>query len=110
MLDPDIVVLEYDSEGVKASGVIRTGPGRLYSLFGFNNKASAQYLQVFDALAVPADGAVPRLPPLYVASLTSFYYDFGEVGAGFTIGLCWSNSSALAQKTIGSADCWVHAT
>ena len=109
-LDPDGLTVEYDSGPAVASGVIRRGPTRLYQLYGFNNKASAQYIQVFDAAAVPADGAVASLPPLFVAATSAFFYDLGEIGAFFPAGLSWSNSSSLATKTIGSADCWLHAS
>ncbi len=108
-LDPEPLILEYDSGGVLASGVIRAGPTRLFMLFGFNNKASAQYIQVFDTRAVPADGYVAALPPLYVAATSAFYYDLGELGCRFLSGLAWSNSSTLTSKTIGSADVWIHA-
>lgn len=108
-LDPEQLILEYDSGGVLASGVIRAGPLRLFMLFGFNNKASAQYIQVFDTRAVPADAYVPALPPLLVAATSAFYYDLGELGCRFLSGLSWSNSSTFATKTIASADCWVHA-
>ncbi len=108
-LDPQTIMLEYDSRGVLASGVIRPAPTRLYLLFGFNNKASPQYLQVFNALTVPAEASVPALPPIYVGATSAFYYDLGEIGCFFDVGLTWCNSSTFATKTVGSADCWVHA-
>jgi len=110
VLDPDSNTIEYDTNGLATSGVVRAGPLTLYQLYGFNSKASAQYIQVFDTARVPADGGVPNRPPLYAAASSAFFYDFGEIGSAFDTGLCWSNSSTLATKTIGSADCWVHAT
>ncbi len=108
-LDPDGNTLEYDSGGLAASGIIQAAPLRLYQLYGFNSLASAQYIQLFDTFRVPANGAVPARPPLYAAASSAFYYDFGEIGSAFQLGLCWSNSSTLGTKTIGSADCWMHA-
>ncbi len=108
-LDPRGVTRDYDSGAAQTSGVIKTSPGRLYNLWGFSNKASSQYIQVFNTAAVPADTAVPAMPPLYVAATSAFFYDFGELGVDFTTGLCWSNSSTFGTKTLGAGDVWLHA-
>jgi hypothetical protein len=100
---------EYDSAGLAASGVISVLPVRLYMLYGFNGNVAAQYIQVFNTVAVPANAVVPALPPILVPALASFMLDLGFLGSVFTVGLCWSNSSTGSTKTIGAADCWIHA-
>lgn len=91
------------SPRLEASRVVKSGPGVLYGLAVTNTKASAQYVQVFDAATVPADTAVPLLA--------------ASVPAGDALGLTWlpgrtfltgivvCNSSTQGTKTIGSADC-----
>lgn len=96
------------STALEASHVIKATPGTLYGLSGFNNKASAQYIQIFDSATVPADTAVPVATQL-VPGTTPYAFDYGIYGRGFATGIAVSNSSTLATKTIGSADCWYDA-
>jgi hypothetical protein len=109
-VSPQGQTADYDSAGLAASGVIKAGPARLFNLWGFNSKTSAQYIHVFNLAAVPANGVAPSIPPLYVGGSSPFFYDFGELGVYFTVGICWGNSSTLATLTLGSSDCWTHAT
>ena len=104
------VTQDYDSAGLATSGVIKAGPGRLLNLWGFNSRTSAQYIHVYNLKAVPANGVAPSIPPILVAASSSFFYDFGELGVFLNVGICWSTSSTLSTKTIGSADVWAHAT
>lgn len=85
------------------SMVVKTGDGWLYGFTISNTKASAQFVQVFDAHDLPADTAVPLISK--------------SVPAGDAVGFSWwpprrfesglilCNSSTQATKTIGSADC-----
>jgi hypothetical protein len=88
-----------------ASLVVKAVPGILYGLSGINNKGSAQYIQVHDATALPADAAVPKIV-FTVPATSNFSIDFGYYGRAFLVGIVVCNSSTLATKTIGSADCW----
>lgn len=88
-----------------ASLVVKAKPGTLYGFSGVNNKASAQYIQVHDAAALPADTAVPKIVFTVPAS-SNFTFDFGMYGRRFPTGIVICNSSTLATKTIGAADCW----
>ena len=46
--------------------VVVASAGRLLKLVVVNNNASlARYIQLFDATALPANGATPKLKPLY---------------------------------------------
>ena len=97
----------YATTAAAASGVIKASPGILNKVIGHNDKASTQYIQLFDAAAVPSDTAVPKMV-IVAAADSNFEIDLGD-GASFNTGMAWSNSSTLATKTIGSADCWLNA-
>lgn len=97
-----------DSTVLEASHVIKASSGRLYQLTGVNTKASAQYIQVFNSTTVPSDGTTPILLA-YVPSGSVFSFDFSPFGRYFSTGICVTNSSTAATKTIGSADCWFNA-
>ena len=86
--------------------VVKSGPGRLLSLTAYNNKNAAQFLQIFDLIGVPADGAIPVMvfTVATVANLPNITFGLG--GRWFTRGIVVCNSSTAATKTIGAADCW----
>lgn len=95
----------YASQAAQAAAVIFNGPGTVYGISGYNAKGSAQFIQIFDAAnSVPADGAIPIFA-MTVATAANFSADFGVYGIPVTQGLVISNSSTVATKTIGSADC-----
>ena len=103
---PDYIALEplnNASPRLEASRVIKTGPGILYGFTVTNTKASAQFVQVFDASLLPADGAVPILA-MSVAASTAIGFNWLP-GRTFLTGIVVCNSSTQATKTIGSADC-----
>ena len=89
-----------------ASLVVKAAPGIVYGLSGINNKASAQYIQIHDASSLPADTAVPKVV-VTVPATSNFSIDFGYYGRSFGTGIVICNSSTLATKTIGAADCWL---
>lgn len=91
-----------------ASFQVKAGPGKLYGMTGYNSKGSAQWVQIFDSLLLPADGAVPAVT-FTVATVANFAIDFGIYGRAFKNGIYVVNSSTGPTKTIGSADCWVDA-
>jgi hypothetical protein len=98
----------YDSQEYEASGVIKEAAGTFFGLMGYNSSASAQFILIFDAAAVPADDAVPKVI-VKVPAESSFSISFAPFGKQFANGICWSNSSTGATKTIGSADVWINA-
>lgn len=89
-----------------ASLVVSSTPKvRLVGLSGYNSKVSAQFIQIHDAAALPADAAVPKIV-FEVAASSKFAIDYGVNGRTFDIGIVVCNSSTAPTKTIGSADCW----
>jgi len=76
---------------------------RCFDICIYNNKATDQWVQVFDSASAAAEGAVPSLvlfaPAQFQASFS------WPTGRPFTAGIYVCNSSTDVTKTIGSADC-----
>jgi hypothetical protein len=96
------------SVAYETNRVVKAAAGALFGLSGYNSKASAQFIQIHDAAALPADTAVPVVT-MTVAASSNFSIDFGVYGRTFTNGIVICNSSTGPTKTIGSADCWFDA-
>jgi hypothetical protein len=100
----------YNSGGALVSGgvVVSEGPARLYNLTVTSQLSSDQYVMLFDAAAVPANGAAPvaafKVPAGSTATL-----DYGWRGKAFNKGICWSNSTTLPDLTAGAANCYAEA-
>ena len=99
------ILTKVASTAQEASHVLKASAGKLISLVGYNNSATAQYIQLFDSATVPADTTVP-VYSFYVQGTSNFSLDNASIGIPFTTGIAVSNSSTLATKTIGSANCW----
>lgn len=80
------------------SQVVKASAGVLYSVRAYNNIGSTIYLQVFDAAAVPADGATPTLAPRNIAANSWGDIDLG-VGRKFTNGISLAASSTPTVLT-----------
>lgn len=93
------------STALAASLIIKDTPGTLFSLSVYNDKGSAQYIQLHDSATVPADTAVPVFV-FQVATKTTQVINLADLGMSFATGIVVCNSSTAATKTIGSADCW----
>lgn len=96
--------LNKHSNALAASIVCKSGPGALFGFTVLNTKSSAQYVQVFDAQALPSDGAVPAVV-FYVPATSHLPIEWVTPRA-FLTGLVLCNSSTSSTKTIGSADCF----
>jgi hypothetical protein len=96
--------LNFNVGGLRTNIVV---PGRIvvYGFTVYNTKASAQFLNVFDANTLPADAAVPLFSFALPAN-SGVGFGFQPNGRQFQGGLVLCNSSTDATKTIGSADCF----
>lgn len=74
----------------------------MYHCFGYST--IAQYIQIHDAAALPAN-AVDCLVQVKVAADSWWSFDFGDGGMRFFNGLQVCNSTTSIAKTLGAADC-----
>jgi hypothetical protein len=87
-----------------AASLVLPGSIVVYGFTVYSTNSAAQYLNVFEADKLPADGSVPVLSwPL--AANNGVGFTWLPVGRAFDSGLVLCNSSTDATKTIGSADC-----
>lgn len=90
------------STAYEASHVIKTGPGTLILLSGYNSGGD-QFIQIHNAASLPANGAAPTLV-FTVPSGDNFSLAIPKDGMRFSTGIVVCNSSTANTKTIGSAD------
>lgn len=90
------VLQNYNSRGVANSALVKTSPGLLFGLT--ISSVSAQYIQAFDASAVPAENSVP-LFVFTVAATSSLTLDWIPPRS-FRNGLVFCTSSTQHTKTI----------
>jgi hypothetical protein len=96
-----------NSTAYEKSHVIKASAGTLISLNGYNSKASAQFILIFNSASVPADGTAPSYTPIRVQPLSNFSLDVPITGIPFTTGISVCSSSTGDTKTLGSAsDVW----
>lgn len=86
----------------EATHALKATPGNLYSVYATNLTATAGFLQIFNAVAAPADGAVTPVDcvPLPSNGMASLNYTTPEV---FSVGISVAVSSATTcfTKTTG---------
>lgn len=87
-----------------SSRVAAVGNCRLYGFTVTSSNVANQFVQVFDAVAVPANGAVPILTVNVLAANAASAY-WGSVGRWFDRGIVLVNSTTQVTLTIGAADC-----
>lgn len=95
--------LNNPSRQLENSRIVKTGDGWCYGFTVSNTSATAQFVQVFDAAAVPATGAVPLISKALPASdaVGFSWLPPRRFEAGFV--LC--NSTTAASLTLGTNVC-----
>lgn len=84
---------------------VLSGPGYLVALAVSNTNAAAQFIQIHDTNAVPANGAVPSVVFTAAASGDKFV-SYPLPGRFCTRGIVLTNSSTAGTLTIGASDCF----
>jgi hypothetical protein len=96
------------SNALEASRIVAAGQTRLWGFSGTNTKASAQFILAFDAVGIPANGAIPKFV-MSAAASSDFWVSWTPSYRKFNDGVVLCNSSTSSTLTIGSADCWFDA-
>lgn len=92
----------------KLVNALLAAAGQTY-LFGFtvySSKLAAQFVLLFDANAIPANGAVP-LFALPVSSSNFVSTSYSDTPRSMEAGIVVCNSSTDTSLTLGSADCFI---
>lgn len=91
---------------LSSSLVVKATPGTLRTVVGYST--TAQFLQVHDADALPADGVAP-LAVIPIDAGAPFSLAFGELGLPCSAGIVVVVSTTGPTKTLGAADTFVTA-
>lgn len=94
--------------GLVNQAVVKNSPGLLYGLTVYSSNVADQYLHVFDATSLPANGTAPTLPPFKLKSDTNFGAQWTPP-RGFLHGIVICNSTTAATLTLGVADTFIDA-
>lgn len=105
---PDCTPVNVTSTVAETGHVLKAAAGVLYYAMVHNDNAAARYIHIFDAIAVPANGAAPKVVVKLGIGETRLI-TFGERGRYFPTGISIASSSTFATLTLGSADMWVDA-
>jgi hypothetical protein len=85
--------------------IVVSGPAKLFGFSVYSNRASSQFIQVFDIQGTAGAGAVPVMV-FTVAATANLGVYWGTAGRWFDRGITIANSSTAATLTAGSADTW----
>lgn len=97
----------YRTSALAASGVVTNADVLFIAIHGYNS-GPAQFIHLFNAASVPANGAVPYFM-FWVETAQNFYVDMGTRGIRFDQGIAWSNSTTPTTRTGGVANIWISA-
>jgi hypothetical protein len=96
------------SEANEASRLVKSAPGKLLYVVGYNSKVSAQWIQIHNAASAPANGSVPVLTQTVPAS-SNFAIPLPDTGLDLDVGIVVANSTTATTLTAGSTDIFVTA-
>ena len=86
------------------SGIVRASPGTLIDVNLYNASAVVVFFQLYDTIAVPADGAIPSTLVLQVPPMSHFSFSPGDgQGKTFATGITFASSTTLLTKTLTAA-------
>jgi hypothetical protein len=74
-----------------------------------DNSGVAGYVQLFNSVAAPVNGAVPESEKAIAAGPSNATFDFNESGERYTRGLWAALSTTPNVLTLGGATCWFEA-
>lgn len=87
--------------------IVKDSPGTLYRVFGYNS-GPAQFIQVHNTVAVPANGVAP-VTFFAVPAASNFDFNLGPLGLDLSTGIVLTNSTTGPTLTIGAANVWFNA-
>lgn len=90
------------STAAETSHVIKATPGLVFWFEAYNGNAAIRYIQLHNAVSLPANGAVPILS--VPAAITSNVNRSYRPAIWCSVGCVIANSTTQATLTIGSAD------
>ena len=91
-----------------ASLVVKSRPGILFGFIVYNNNVAAQWIQIHDAVSLPANATVPSMV-FEIAAQTARSIEFGQYGRTFAVGIVIANSTTDVTLTTGASDCLIDA-
>lgn len=71
-----------------------------------DNSGLVGYVQLFNSVIAPVNGAVPESEKAIAAGPSNATFDFNQAGERFTKGLWVALSTTPAVLTLGAATCW----
>lgn len=92
------------SPALAKSIVAKTGIAKLFGFTATSTNVAAQFILLFDAVALPANGTVP-VAAFNVAAASPATGYWGSVGRSFSRGIVLANSTTQGSLTLGAADC-----
>ena len=90
-----------DSGALVNSLNVKTTPGNLLQVVGFNDTASVVYLHIFNAASLPANGTAPRTA-FKIAANANFSFDLSARSRSFATGIVLAGSTTSATLTVST--------
>jgi len=100
-----LIPVSANSTVLANSIIAKSGQGKLFGFTVYNSNASSQFILLFDANSLPADGATAACV-FTVAGSSNLGVNWDLPGRWHTRGIVLCNSSTEPTKTIGAGDCF----
>lgn len=91
-----------NSRGLVNSLIVKSTPGLLLGFTATSKNAAAQFIQLFDARTVPANGQVPLCT--FNVAAANVATSLWTPGRAFAQGIVLANSTTQDTLTLGAAD------